>query len=77
MGNNLSSIMFYVFSAAYLFLVGGSIYGFFVNEISVFQYTLTGWSKNLLCLFGILIAGAVAAYPIVLAVYRAFSLGGK
>lgn len=74
------NIRFYTLAALYLLIIFGSIYGLFVDEISInvgddsrFHYSLTGWSKNLLCLFGLFIAGAASSYPIFLAVYRALS----
>lgn len=77
-GFYLVSIRNYSLAALYLFIVGGSIYGLFVSEISIrlgsnpnFHLSLGGWSKNLLCLIGLLLAGVVAAYPIVSAVYKA------
>ena len=72
-GNLFRGFRFYFLSGLYLFVVFGAMYGFFVDEISVFQYSVSGWPKNLLCLFGLFGAAAIAAYPLVLAVYRALS----
>lgn len=70
-------IGFYLLSLLYLFVVFGSIYGLFVSELTVkpgwtpsLQFTLSGWSKNLLCVFCLFLAGCIGAYPILLAVYR-------
>ena len=74
------AIRFYSLSAAYLFLVFGSIYGLFVDELSfglstfpTFHFSLTGWIKNLFCIFGLFIAGLIPAIPILLALYRAIN----
>ncbi len=69
----INKISFYLLSALYLFVVFGSIYGLFVDKITILHFTLTGLSKNLLCIFGLLIVGLVSAYPVILAIYRALS----
>ena len=75
MGNEffIKTLSFYLLAALYLFVVFGSIYGLFVDKITILHFSLTGWSKNLLCLAGLLIVGLVSAYPMLLAVYRALS----
>jgi RsiW-degrading membrane proteinase PrsW (M82 family) len=81
-GSCLLSIRNCSLAALFLFIVAGSIYGLFVSELSIrlgsnpdFYFALSGWPKNLLCLSGLFLAGAVAVYPILLAVYRALSNG--
>jgi hypothetical protein len=76
----MKRILFYIFCALYLFLFFGSIYGLFVSELSVklgtnpnFHYTLNGWTKNIACFSGLMLAGLIPAIPIVLAVYRALN----
>jgi hypothetical protein len=68
---------FYILAVLYLFLFFGSIYGLFVDELSIFGYTLTGWGKNTLCLFILLIPGLITAYYVGLAVHRALSSSQK
>jgi len=70
---HLVALRFYSLAALYLFVVFSSIYGFFIDEISFFDLSLTGWSKNLLCFFGLFIAGIISLYPMLLAVYKALS----
>lgn len=69
---------FYLLAFLYLFTFFGSIYGLFVDELNIglsvdsaFNVTLTGWAKNLFCLFGLLLVAGVSAYPIVIALSRA------
>lgn len=72
---------FYLLAFLYLFAFFGSIYGFFVNELnfgfgdSIFNFSLTGWAKNLVCTFGLLLVGAIPAFPIVRGVYRGLKNG--
>ncbi len=68
---------FYFLSALYLFVVFGSIYGLFVDEITLFGFSFSGWSRILLCLSGLLVAALVSAYPMFLAVYRALKNNAK
>lgn len=75
---------FFLLAFLYLFVFFGSIYGLFVNELTIgleadpnLNIVLTGWVKNLTCLFGLLLIGVVSAYPLVAAVYRALRDGGK
>jgi hypothetical protein len=74
----------YLLSSLYLFIVFGSIYGLLVDELQIslfsqkpLQYTVTGWQKNLLCLFGLLFAAILPAFPIARSVYRALSNSRK
>jgi len=69
----MNRIFFYILAALYTFVTFGSIYGLFVDEITIFQLSLTGWPKNLLCIFGLLVVSLVSSYPILLALHRAFS----
>ena len=76
------AIRFYVLAFGFLFLVFGSIYGLFVDEIALrigsdpaFHVSLTGWRKNALCLLGLVVAGIISSFPIILALYRALSRG--
>ena len=68
----------YLLAFLYLFIFFGSIYGFFVSELNIgfgagsaFNLSLSGWIKNLVCAFGLLLIGAVSAWPIVRSVYNA------
>lgn len=67
----IAEIKFLSLVGLYLFMVFGPIYGFFVDEISFFNFTLTGLSKNLLCLSVLLVVAIISSYPMLLAVYRA------
>jgi len=69
----LKALRFYAFSGLYLFLVFGSIYGLFVEEITLFTLSFSGSSKNIICAVGLLIAGAASMYPIISIVYKALS----
>jgi len=73
----ISIARFWSLSALYLFVVFSSIYGFFIDEIYFFGFTLTGWSKNLLCLFGLFILGIISLYPILIGIYRAVDNGNS
>lgn len=80
-GGEMRRFLFYIFSALYLFLVFGSIYGLFVSELTIglssipyFHFSLIGWVKNIVCLLGLLLSGLISAYPILLALYRAMSI---
>jgi hypothetical protein len=77
MNKYINASGFYIILVLYLFLFFGSIYGLFVDELSIFDYTLTGWGKNTLCLFILLIPGLITAYYVGLAVYRALSTSQK
>lgn len=74
---------FFLLAFLYLLVVFGSIYGFFVNELnigfgdSIFSFSLTGWAKNLVCIFGLFVVGAIPTLPIVRAVYRALKNGAN
>jgi hypothetical protein len=79
-----TEMKFFLLAFIYLFVFFGFIYGFFVHELNIgfggdssFNFSLTGWAKNLLCIFGLFLLGAVPAYPIVRAVYRALGNGGN
>jgi hypothetical protein len=67
----IAEIKFLSLAGLYLFMVFSPVYGFFVDEISLFNFTLTGTSKNLLCLFVLFIVGIISSYPMLLVVYRA------
>ena len=69
----VKGLMFYLLSALYLFVGFGSIYGLVVDEIILFQLSITGGSKNALCLTGLLLVGLISAYPIVSAVHNALN----
>ena len=73
----LDAIKFYGLAILYILIVVGSIYGLFVNEISIFKFTLSGWKKNLLCLSGLCIIAVISTYPVLISVYRAFSNNGN
>lgn len=69
---------FYLLAFLYLFVFFGSIYGFFVSELNIgfgadsaFNLSLSGWAKNLLCTFGLLLVGAMSVWPLVSATYKA------
>lgn len=72
---------FYLLAFLYLFAFFGSIYGFFVNELNFgfgsFTFSLTGWTKNIVCTSGLFLVAAIPAFPIVGAVYRALKNGGN
>ena len=77
----MKGVAFYFLCGMYLLLVFGSIYGLFVSELSFkfgentsFHFTLSGWIKNIVCILGLLVAGFIAAFPILLAIYRALSV---
>jgi len=69
----MARFFFYLLATLYIFVIFASIYGFFVDEITIFNFSLSGWSKNLLCIFGLLVASIASAYPMVSAVYKAFN----
>lgn len=77
----ISLTRFIALAAAYLVTVVGSIYGLLVSEIPIelgsLHYTLSGWPKNLICLGLLFLVAMISAYPILLAVYRALSIGNK
>ena len=69
---------FYLLALLYIFVFFGSIYGFCVDELNIgfgadsaFNLSMSGWVKNLVCALGLLLVGAVSAWPIVSAVYKA------
>ena len=71
---------FYLLALLYIFAFFGSIYGFFVDELNIgfgadsaFNLSMSGWVKNLVCALGLLLVGAVSAWPIVNAVYKAIT----
>ena len=69
---------FYLLALLYIFAFVGSIYGFFLDELNIgfgadsaFNLSMSGWVKNLVCALGLLLVGAVSAWPIVSAVCKA------
>ena len=71
---------FCILSILYLFVLFGSIYGLFVEQVAFklgpnpnFHLVLIGWKKNLICSLGLLAAASVAVYPVLLAVYNALT----
>lgn len=78
------AMKFYLLVLLYIFVLFGSIYGFFVSELNIgfgadsaFNLSLSGWGKNLVCLFGLLLIGVVSTWPIVSAVYKAIKGAGQ
>ena len=74
---------FFLLAFLYLFVFFGSIYGFFVHELSIglgenskFNVSLIGWAKNLTCIFGLFLVAAVPSYLIARVLYRAVVNGG-
>ncbi len=80
-GKHLKPYVFVTLALGYIFLFFGSIYGLFVSEISIaittdpqYHITLTGWAKNLTCIFGLLINASVPVYLIGSALYKAVTV---
>lgn len=78
-----TAMKFFLLAFLYLFVFFGSIYGFFVNELNIglgenskFNVSLTGWAKNLTCIFGLFLVAAIPTYLMVGTVYRALVNGG-
>ncbi len=77
-------MQFYLFSFLYLFVFFGSVYGLFVDELTLglrqpsnVNITLEGWRKNALCITGLLIAALIPTVPLVTAICRALKSGSE
>jgi hypothetical protein len=70
---NLKQYSFLLMCVGYIFVFFGSIYGLFVDEISLGFGPLTGTTKNILCGFGLLSVFILTTFILLSPLYKALS----
>ena len=68
----ISLLLFNLLAILYLAVFFSSIYGLFVDEISLFGIVLEGWEKNALCLSGLFIVCVISVYPVISILYNVY-----